>query len=80
MIHTVFRHPILVVSYATDTRQALTDNLRRNNAEGIPCASFLKAEDLAREGVYSGILVDLQSIVKAKGDEKLNDRDRMIAR
>jgi len=39
--------------------------------EGIACESFLEAEDVAREGVYNGILVDLQSIVKAKGDEKI---------
>ena len=38
---------------------------------GVVCESFLEAEDVAREGVFNGILVDLQSIVKAKGDEKI---------
>jgi len=64
-------NPILVISYNTDIRKALSDDLLRNNAIGIPCESFLEAEDIAREGVYSGILVDLQSIVKAKAEEKI---------
>jgi len=64
-------YPILVISYNADIRQALFDNLHRNNAVGVPCESFLNAEDIAREGVFNGILVDLQSIVKAKGDEKM---------
>ena len=71
MIPPVIRNPILIISYNADIRQAFSDNLQRNNAVGVPCESFLEAEDLAREGVYNGILVDLQSIVKAKGDEKL---------
>lgn len=67
----VISKPILVISYNADIRSALLDNLYRNNATGIACKSFLEAEDIAREGVYNGILVDLQSIVKAKGDEKV---------
>jgi hypothetical protein len=50
---------------------ALLENLQRINAAGVACESFLDAEDIAREGVFNGILVDLQSIVKAKGDEKV---------
>jgi hypothetical protein len=64
-------NPILVISYNVDIRLALLDNLQRNSAAGVPCESFIEAEDIAREGVYNGILVDLQSIVKAKGDEKI---------
>ena len=64
-------YPILVVSYVDDIRAALVSNLERAAVAGIPCASFCEAEDIARDGVYSGILVDLQSIIKAKGDEKL---------
>jgi Tfp pilus assembly protein PilZ len=71
MDHPLISNPILVVSYSADTRTALADNLLRNNASGVPCESFLEAENYAREGVYSGILVDLQSIIKAKGDEKI---------
>jgi Tfp pilus assembly protein PilZ len=67
----VISNPILVVSYNDDIRKALLDNLQRNDAEGIACESFLQAEDVAREGVFNGVLVDLQSIIKAKGDEKI---------
>jgi hypothetical protein len=67
----VISNPILVISYNADIRKALVDNLLWINAAGVPCESFLEAEDIAREGVYNGILVDLQSIVKAKGDEKV---------
>jgi Tfp pilus assembly protein PilZ len=67
----VISNPILVISYNADIRVALTENLQRNGATGIPCESFLEAEDIAREGVFNGLLVDLQSIVKAKGDEKV---------
>jgi len=67
----MINHPILVISYNDDVRKALLDNLLTKGATGIACESFLAAEDLAREGVYNGVLVDLQSIVKAKGDEKL---------
>jgi Tfp pilus assembly protein PilZ len=67
----IISNPILVISYNADIRAALSDNLQRNNAAGVTCESFLEAEDVARGGVYNGILVDLQSIVKAKGDEKI---------
>jgi hypothetical protein len=67
----VISHPILVVSYNEDIRKALSENLQRINAAGVACESFLEAEDFARTGVFNGILVDLQSIVKAKGDEKV---------
>jgi len=64
-------NPLLIVSYNADVRKALVENLERCSAGGIPCESFLQAEDLAREVICKGILVDLQSIIKAKGDEKL---------
>ncbi len=67
----MINHPILVISYNDDIRKALLDNLLRSGATGVGCASFLEAEDIARESVYNGILVDLQSIIKTKGDEKL---------
>lgn len=67
----MIEYPILVISYNDDIRKALLDNLQRSDVKGIACESFLEAEDVAREGVYNGILVDLQSIIKAKGDEKL---------
>jgi hypothetical protein len=70
-MNPTFDNPLLVVSYNADVRKALIDNLERCSAGGIPCDSFLQAEDVAREVPCTGILVDLQSIIKAKGDEKL---------
>jgi hypothetical protein len=67
----IINNPILIISYNADIRKALSDNLQRNNAAGVLCESFIEAENIAREGVFNGILVDLQSIVKAKGDEKI---------
>jgi hypothetical protein len=71
MTLSVVGNPILIISYNAEIRMTLAENLQRNNVPGIPCESFAQAEDIAREGVYNGILVDLQSIVKAKGDEKI---------
>jgi hypothetical protein len=69
-MNTTFDNPLLVVSYNAEVRTALVENLEQCGADGIPCESFLQAEDVAREVVCRGILVDLQSIIKAKGDEK----------
>lgn len=64
-------YPILVVSYVDETRAALTDVLSRTGAVALPCATFCEAENHALEGLYSGILVDLPSIIKSKGEEKI---------
>lgn len=64
-------HPIFVISVNDETRRALIDSLQSFDVELAPCATFLEAEDLALKDLYSGILVDLPSIVKAKGEEKI---------
>ena len=64
-------HPILVISYINETRAALTVNLNKTGAVAVPCASFCEAENLVLKGLYSGILVDLPSIIKSKGEEKV---------
>lgn len=64
-------HPILIVSVNDDTRTALAASLAPFDVELVLCSSFLEAEDLALNGMYCGILVDLPSIVKAKGEEKI---------
>lgn len=64
-------HPIFVISVSDDTRAALVTSLKAFDVELVQCATFLEAEDLALKGLYSGILVDLPSIVKAKGEEKI---------
>lgn len=64
-------HPILVVSYSDDTRASLTATLAGSDADSVACDTFCAAEELALQGLYSGILVDLPSIVKSKGEEKI---------
>ena len=64
-------HPILVVSYVDETRTALTTVLAKLGAATVPCATFCEAENLALKGLYSGLLVDLPSIIKSKGEEKI---------
>ena len=64
-------YQILVISYTDETRAALTAVLNKSGAIAAPCSSFCEAENLALDGLYSGILVDLPSIVKSKGEEKI---------
>lgn len=64
-------HPILVISYVDEIRAALTATLNKTGAVALPCASFCEAENHALSGMYSGILVDLPSVVKSKGEEKI---------
>jgi len=64
-------HPILAVSYGDDIRDALVAVLNKNGVTAVPCTSFCEAENLALQGLYSGILVDLPSIIKSKGEEKI---------
>ena len=64
-------HPILVVSYVDEAREDLTAVLNNTGAVAVPCGSFCEAENIAIKGLYSGILVDLPSIIKARGEEKV---------
>ncbi len=62
---------ILVVSYSGETREALAASLAASHAGAVVCETFRQAEDLALAGRYNGLLVDLPSMVKAKGEEKI---------
>ena len=64
-------HPILVVSYVDETRAALAATLNNSGVCTASCATFCEAEELALEGLYSGLLIDLPAIIKAKGEEKI---------
>ena len=64
-------HPILVVSYSDDSRAALAATLRNLGVQVACCASFCEAEELALGGLYGGLLIDLPSIIKSKGEEKV---------
>jgi len=66
----ILNYPILVVSYSDDTRAALAELLSRCNASSVACSSFCQAEELALQGLYSGLVTDVLSIVKSKGEEK----------
>lgn len=63
--------PILVVSYIETTLELLVNSLIPLGVSAIPCSSFCDAEKLALENTYNGILIDLTSIIKAKGEEKV---------
>lgn len=65
------KHPIIAIAYTADTRQAFVSALQQAGTEVVAAESFYDAETLALHGSYSGLLVDLPSIVKAKGDEKV---------
>ena len=62
---------ILVVSTNDDTRAALVETLGNHGVIPVPCASFREAETLALRNVFNGLLTDLPSIIKAKGEEKM---------
>lgn len=64
-------HPIIAIAYNEETRHAFVEALQASGAQAVAAASFYDAETLALHGSYSGLLVDLPSIVKAKGDEKV---------
>lgn len=64
-------HPILVVSYVDETRASLTAILANLGVATVPCSTFCEAENLALKELYSGLLVDLPSIIKSKGEEKI---------
>lgn len=64
-------YPIIVVSYVVETRAALVTTLSKSGACAVACETFCEAENLALSGMFSGLLVDLPSIIKSKGEEKI---------
>jgi hypothetical protein len=68
---SLLQYPLLVVSYIDETRAALVTTLTNNGAQAVPCTTFCEAENLALAGLFSGLLVDLPSIIKSKGEEKI---------
>lgn len=65
------KHPIIAIAYSEETRSAFLASLRKAGVEAVSAESFYDAETLVLHGTYSGLLVDLPSIVKAKGEEKV---------
>jgi len=62
---------ILVVSYVEATLELLVKNLIPLDVTAIACNNFCDAEKLALKNTYSGILIDLTSIINAKSEEKV---------
>lgn len=65
------QHPVFVISASDEIREVLAKSLEPFAVQTTCCSSFTEAENLALSGLYSGILVDLPTIVKAKGEEKI---------
>lgn len=63
--------PIIVISYSDDSRKALLSSLETQEVAAVACATFLEAEQQVIRTPCRGFLVDLTSIVKAKGEEKI---------
>lgn len=62
---------ILVIAYNDGSRAMLTAALTKCGATAACCTTFAEAETLALATSYSGLLIDLPAIVKAKGEEKV---------
>lgn len=65
------QEPILVIAYNDDSRSILLKEVTQNGLTAAACSTFAEAEGLALHGCYSGLLIDLPAIVKAKGEEKI---------
>lgn len=64
-------NPIIIIAYDENVRKALVNSLLPFNVPAVPCATFCEAEDLMLIDLFQGIMVDLSSMVKAKGEEKV---------
>lgn len=65
------KYPVLVISYQQDARATIEASLQQEEVHAVVCSTFLEAETRARDEVFNGVLVDLTSMVKAKGEEKV---------
>jgi hypothetical protein len=62
---------IIVVAYDEKIRGVLVNSLARFDVSAIACATFGEAESHMLVECCRGLLVDLVTIVKAKGEEKI---------
>lgn len=62
---------ILVVSYGDDARAALAHSVTSHSVAAVACATFLEAEKMALRDRFNGLLIELPSVIKAKGEEKI---------
>ena len=64
-------YPVLVIAYEDKSREVLTANLKPFGVKTVPCSLFCEAESHALSGCCKGILVDLATMIKSKGEEKI---------
>lgn len=64
-------YPIIVIAYDDNIRKSLGNSLAPFGVASVPCATFCDAENRMLSGLYQGIVVDLTSMIKAKGEEKV---------
>ncbi|TSK06582.1 MAG: PilZ domain-containing protein [Geobacter sp.] len=62
---------VLAIAYDDQSRAALAANPVAYGSCAVPCASFREAQEHALVRSFSGILVDLVTMVKAKDEEKV---------
>lgn len=65
------QEPILVIAYNDASRSIMAKEVAQNGLSAVTCSTFAEAEELALQGSYCGLLIDLPAIVKAKGEEKI---------
>ena len=65
------RYTILVIAFDNKCRSLLESSLDECAVNVVPCATFAEAEAFARRVPCSGILVDLATMIKSKGPEKI---------
>jgi CheY-like chemotaxis protein len=62
---------LLVVSYVDTVREALVASLAGLGLSCCACSTFKDAEQQALTQAFSGVLVDLMAMIKAKDEEKI---------
>lgn len=64
-------HTIVVIAYDDKARAALAASLGPFGVHAVPCSTFCEAEGYALSGLCRGVLVDLATMIKAKGEERI---------
>jgi hypothetical protein len=64
-------YSVLVVSYDDKSRISLAASLEPYGVRAVQCSTFYEAESHALGELCRGILVDLASMIKSKGEEKI---------
>jgi len=63
--------PIIVIAYDDNVRKSLVSSLIPFEVPSVACATFCEAENMMLTDLFQGIIVDLTTMIKAKGEEKV---------